>query len=236
MRFCRRFLRPCSIRATSSSKRRQEPGRPRVFHRPFSVLSAAKSSCSSRAGLRHAGCTKGRVGAGRSGWRNGWLPGPFRREDRPEHATAVCHGGYSDPPVPDRSNPQGRRRGYPRSTSGLSSRWTISQATRSLNFSNVTIPGLAAAMNVYSAFAHLCLLASPICMLLGLCHGDIKPHNILIAKDELKLTDFGSSFLPDDLYAKTRENGGTVLYSAPEVVGTSLRGRGGDPAVLSRRL
>jgi serine/threonine protein kinase len=63
---------------------------------------------------------------------------------------------------------------------------------------------------------------------LGLCHGDIKPHNILIAKDALKLTDFGSSFLPDDLYAKTRENGGTVLYSAPEVVGTSLRGRGGD--------
>jgi hypothetical protein len=63
---------------------------------------------------------------------------------------------------------------------------------------------------------------------LGLCHGDIKPHNILIAKDALKLTDFGSSFLPDDLYAKTRENGGTVLYSAPEVVGTSLRGRGDD--------
>jgi serine/threonine-protein kinase len=63
---------------------------------------------------------------------------------------------------------------------------------------------------------------------LGLCHGDIKPHNILIAKNALKLTDFGSSFLPDDLYAKTRENGGTVLYSAPEVVGSSLRGRGGD--------
>src|SRR5262249_18121086 len=62
----------------------------------------------------------------------------------------------------------------------------------------------------------------------GLCHGDIKPQNILIAKDALKLTDFGSSFLPDDLYAKTRENGGTVLYSAPEVVGSSLRGRGGD--------
>ena len=63
---------------------------------------------------------------------------------------------------------------------------------------------------------------------LGLCHGDIKPRNILVVKDSLKLTDFGSSFLPDDLYAKTRENGGTVLYSAPEVVGSSLRGRGGD--------
>jgi serine/threonine-protein kinase len=63
---------------------------------------------------------------------------------------------------------------------------------------------------------------------LGLCHGDIKPQNILIAEGALKLTDFGSSFLPDDLYAKTRENGGTVLYSAPEIVGSSLRGRGGD--------
>jgi len=63
---------------------------------------------------------------------------------------------------------------------------------------------------------------------LGLCHGDIKPQNILIAAGALKLTDFGSSFLPDDLYAKTRENGGTVLYSAPEVVGSSLRGRGGE--------
>jgi len=63
---------------------------------------------------------------------------------------------------------------------------------------------------------------------LGICHGDIKPQNILISSDSLKLTDFGSSFLPDDLYAKTRENGGTVLYSAPEMVGSSLRGRGGD--------
>jgi tetratricopeptide (TPR) repeat protein len=63
---------------------------------------------------------------------------------------------------------------------------------------------------------------------LGMCHGDIKPHNILIAEGALKLTDFGSSFLPDDLYAKTRENGGTVLYSAPEVVGSSFRGRGSD--------
>ncbi|MBS1803693.1 MAG: serine/threonine protein kinase [Acidobacteria bacterium] len=61
---------------------------------------------------------------------------------------------------------------------------------------------------------------------LNLCHGDIKPQNILVSERLLKLTDFGSSYLPDDLYAKTRENGGTVLYSAPEVVGTSLRGRG----------
>jgi len=63
---------------------------------------------------------------------------------------------------------------------------------------------------------------------LGLCHGDIKPQNVLVAEESLKLTDFGSSFLPDDLYAKTRENGGTILYSAPEIVGSAFRGRGGD--------
>jgi serine/threonine protein kinase len=48
-------------------------------------------------------------------------------------------------------------------------------------------------------------------------HGDIKPHNILIGQGDLvKLTDFGSSALPEEIYVRTRENGGTVLYSAPE--------------------
>ena len=48
-------------------------------------------------------------------------------------------------------------------------------------------------------------------------HGDIKPHNILVGQDDLiKLTDFGSSALPEEIYVRTRENGGTVLYSAPE--------------------
>ncbi|MBD1388970.1 protein kinase [Neiella sp. HB171785] len=48
-------------------------------------------------------------------------------------------------------------------------------------------------------------------------HGDIKPHNILIGQDDhVKLTDFGSSALPEEIYVRTRENGGTVLYSAPE--------------------
>lgn len=48
-------------------------------------------------------------------------------------------------------------------------------------------------------------------------HGDIKPHNILIGDNDLvKLTDFGSSALPEEIYVRTRENGGTVLYSAPE--------------------
>jgi serine/threonine-protein kinase len=55
-------------------------------------------------------------------------------------------------------------------------------------------------------------------------HGDIKPQNILVSGDLAKLTDFGSSAMPDEMYVRSRENGGTVLYSAPEAVGCSLRG------------
>ncbi len=55
----------------------------------------------------------------------------------------------------------------------------------------------------------------------GMSHGDIKPQNVLISGDCVKLTDFGSSVLPEDMYARTRENGGTVLYSAPEIVGST---------------
>jgi serine/threonine-protein kinase len=49
---------------------------------------------------------------------------------------------------------------------------------------------------------------------LGMCHGDIKPHNILVSGDNAKITDFGSSVWPEDMYARTRENGGTILYSS----------------------
>lgn len=58
-----------------------------------------------------------------------------------------------------------------------------------------------------------------------MCHGDIKPHNILVSGDTAKITDFGSSVWPEDMYARTRENGGTILYSAPELASTLLRGR-----------
>lgn len=64
---------------------------------------------------------------------------------------------------------------------------------------------------VLEAVAYLASLETPI------SHGDIKPHNILVGQDDLvKLTDFGSSALPEEIYVRTRENGGTVLYSAPE--------------------
>ena len=60
---------------------------------------------------------------------------------------------------------------------------------------------------------------------LGMCHGDIKPHNILVSGDVAKITDFGSSVWPEDMYARTRENGGTILYSAPELASTLRRGK-----------
>tara|TARA_R110001583_G_scaffold195128_1_gene369562 strand:- start:247 stop:1728 length:1482 start_codon:yes stop_codon:yes gene_type:complete len=64
---------------------------------------------------------------------------------------------------------------------------------------------------VLEAVSYLAGLENPV------SHGDIKPHNILIGQgDHVKLTDFGSSALPEEIYVRTRENGGTVLYSAPE--------------------
>lgn len=68
---------------------------------------------------------------------------------------------------------------------------------------------------------------------LGMSHGDIKPQNILVSADCVKLTDFGSSILPDDMYTRTRENGGTILYSAPEIVGVPLSTRDRSGRFLS---
>lgn len=82
---------------------------------------------------------------------------------------------------------------------------------RTRNFSGTYERLLNIFEQVLNAVAHLSTLESPI------SHGDIKPHNILVGLDDLvKLTDFGSSALPEEIYVRTRENGGTILYAAPE--------------------
>jgi eukaryotic-like serine/threonine-protein kinase len=70
-----------------------------------------------------------------------------------------------------------------------------------------------------------------VCHLHGLSvtHGDIKPQNILVSGDTAKLTDFGSSLTTQDIYLRTRENGGTALYSPPELAGLTVRKK--DPAL-----
>lgn len=66
---------------------------------------------------------------------------------------------------------------------------------------------------------------------LGITHGDIKPQNVLVGKGIAKLTDFGSSLTTQDIYVRSRENGGTVLYSPPEFAGLTTRRRNGGLAV-----
>src|SRR5271166_3330104 len=60
-----------------------------------------------------------------------------------------------------------------------------------------------------------------------------KPQNIFVSAERVKLADFGSSVLPEDMYARTRENGGTILYSAPEIVGATLATRDASARFLS---
>ena len=66
---------------------------------------------------------------------------------------------------------------------------------------------------------------------LEVAHGDIKPQNVLVQGDLVKLTDFGSSLTTQDFYARSRENGGTILYSPPEFAGLTTRKRNGPLAV-----
>ena len=66
---------------------------------------------------------------------------------------------------------------------------------------------------------------------LSVTHGDIKPQNILVSGDTAKLTDFGSSLTTQDIYLRTRENGGTVFYSPPELAGLTVRKKDASLAV-----
>lgn len=57
----------------------------------------------------------------------------------------------------------------------------------------------------------------------NICHGDIKPQNILTDGKVAKITDFGTSKLIEDLFIKTIDGGGTWAYMAPEVAGSNKR-------------
>lgn len=74
-----------------------------------------------------------------------------------------------------------------------------------------------------------------VCFLHGIemSHGDLKPQNILVAGDVAKLTDFGSSITAQDQYARSRENGGTILYSPPESAGLSTKRRAFGPLAVA---
>lgn len=51
-------------------------------------------------------------------------------------------------------------------------------------------------------------------------HGDIKPQNILIKDDDIKITDFGTSKYIEDIFIKTIDGQGTMAYMAPEIAGS----------------
>ncbi|WP_342556967.1 protein kinase [Lysinibacillus sp. FSL P4-0201] len=58
---------------------------------------------------------------------------------------------------------------------------------------------------------------------LKVVHGDIKPDNILIKNKEVKITDFGTSRLIEDIFVRTIDGVGTYAYIAPEVVNSKER-------------
>lgn len=57
----------------------------------------------------------------------------------------------------------------------------------------------------------------------NICHGDIKPQNILINEKQVKLTDFGTSKFIENVFIKTVDAGGTWAYMAPEIAGSNKR-------------